>query len=104
MSMVLFHFAHDQSFHSDDTSNLEHYLTTPFLVPVLIIGTSFFIYLLLTKLFQFSIVGTIQTICGLYLIAGIGLIRYSPILSAVLFTVGCITTLIIVLLSLQDSR
>ena len=104
MSTVLSLLAHEQSLHSDETSSLEHYLTTPFILPALIIGFSFFMYLLLTKIFHFSVIGMIQTICGLYLVAGIGLIRYFPIISAVLFTVGSVTTLIIVFLSLQDSR
>ncbi len=104
MSVVLALFAHDSSLHGEETSSLEHFFMMPLLLPSLIIGFSFFIYLLLTKIFRFSILGTVQTICGLYLVAGVGLIRYLPIFSALLLIVGTITTLVIVLLSLQDSR
>ena len=103
MTNLLQLFAHDASLQNEETSNIEHVLADPLLVPALIVGSSIFIYLLLTKIFRFSVVGSVQLICAFYLVAGVGLIRYAPIYSALLFAVGTITTLLIVLLSLQDS-
>ena len=98
--MYLFLFAHGDEFHSENTSELEHTLTSGFVAVPLFILLLGAVYYLMTHTFKLKLPHTLLVIMAVNFIVGVLTFSLVPAVSVLAITFGILLALFFSLSSL----